>query len=543
MSARRKVVILGVDGADFSYYSRWIRKGLVPTLAGLVERGRIGILQSTYPPVTAPAWISLVTGEQPGSHGIVGFAAPSTGEYARKVVNSTSFESPTIWEVAGGHGADCLVVNVPLTYPVRPLRGTLVSGLLTPEGASFTYPPEFQAELERDLPDYVIDVYWQPYRDRGLDLVRDVKSMTRTQAELCVNLLRSKPWDFFMVVFTGTDRLQHCLHEHIMTLDDDDAVRRDPLTAAVRDYIVDLDARLGEIVRAAGEDANVIVVSDHGFGPLDSSIYFNKWLAQEGLLALKPASAGARRKAWKRVLNAVGIRRSTLTALGRAAGFGSAVERRVQKLNPFVGGIDWDRTKVHYYPTNGFFVNLKGRDMFGVVEPGEEYERVRDDLIGRLSAMRDPRNGERLIPIVKRREEIFAGRNFDKLPDVFIEFLDRPYDAFMQEYDVPSVFMKSDWGNGTHRRNGLYVGCGPALARGGEVEGLEIFDVAPNVLHLLGLPVPTHMDGRLREELFGEEARGGARVESFAGQGTGRSAITPEEERDLQEKLRGLGYL
>lgn len=541
MSAHGKVVILGVDGADFGYYSRWIGKGLLPTFARLAERGRMGVLQSTYPPVTAPAWISLMTGEQPGSHGVVGFAAPSTGEYARRVVSSSSIESPTVWEIASDKGADCLVVNVPLTYPVRPLRGTLVSGLLTPEGAAFTYPPEFETELRRLQPDYLIDVIWQPYKGRGLDLVRDVKEMTRKQAELCKQLLASKPWDFFMVVFTGTDRLQHCLHEHIQRLDDEEAVRRDPLTAAVRDYVVDLDSRLGEIVRAAGDDVNVIVVSDHGFGPLQASIYFNKWLAAEGLLTLRPSSAGVTRKIWKRILNAVGIKRSTLLALGRAIGMGGAVERKVQALNPFVGGIDWSKTTVYYSPTNGFYINLEGRDMFGTVKPGADYERVRDDLITRLEALQDPRGNGPLLPVVKRREELFRGRSLEKLPDVFVEFLDRPYDAFMQDYDVPAVFLTNDWGNGTHRRNGLYIGAGPALTRGPEVEGLEIFDVAPNVLHAMGFPIPKHMDGRFRADLFrnGEE---GVRFETLA-DGTSRGNITEDEERDLQEKLRGLGYL
>jgi predicted AlkP superfamily phosphohydrolase/phosphomutase len=435
------------------------------------------------------------------------------------------------------------VVNVPLTYPVRPVNGILVSGMLTPEGASFTHPPEFQEKLSRIQPDYVIDLIWQTYKGRGLDLVRDVKEMTRVQADLCVKLLGSRPWEFFMVVFTGTDRIQHCLHEHVMAVDDDEAVRRDPLTAAVRDYVADLDRHLGNILRAAGEDANVVVVSDHGFGPLEASVYFNKWLAGEGLLALKPRSAGTARRAWKRALNAVGVRRSTLTSVGRAVGLGSAVERNVQKLNPFVGGIDWDRTKVHYYPTNGFFVNLRGRDMFGIVEPGQEYDAVREDLIRRLEAMKDPKTGARLIPLVRRREEIFRGRSLEKLPDVFIEFLDRPYDAFMQDYDVPGVFATSDWGNGTHRRNGLYIGAGPAFAPGPEVEGLEIFDVAPNVLHALGFPVPAHMDGRFRPDLFVEGLRDGPRVEAFAALGSGGSGITEDEERDLQEKLRGLGYL
>jgi predicted AlkP superfamily phosphohydrolase/phosphomutase len=545
MPARRKVVILGIDGADHGYYRRWMEQGLTPNLAKLAERGRIGILQSTYPPVTAPAWISLMTGEQPGSHGVIGFAAPQreSGEYTRKVVNSGSIESPLIWEIAGDRGADCLVVNVPLTWPIRPLNGVLVSGMLTPEGVGYTHPAEYEPELRLVQPDYSIDLEWQNYKNRGHDLVRDQKAQTRARAELCRKLMESKPWDFFMVVFTGTDRLQHCLHEHVMRIDDSDAVRRDPLTAAVRDYFVSLDDHIGDLVDAAGDDANFVVVSDHGFGPLDKAVYFNKWLADEGLLALKPIESGRSLQSWKKVMNAVGIRRSTLVGIGRSLGLDRVVDSQVQKLNPFVGGVDWAQTKVYYYPVNGFFVNLVGRDMFGTVQPGEEYEAVVANLIARLEALVDPSTGERLVPFVKRREEIFSGRNLEAIPDVFIEFLDRPYEAFFQEYDVDHFMQDTGWANGTHRRNGLYIGAGPGFARGADVEGLEIFDVAPNVLHLMGFPIPEHMDGRFRRDLFAQGAGEDATYEDV-GRGPGaKRGITAEEERDLEEKLKGLGYL
>jgi len=542
MSPRPKVAVLGVDGADFAYYQRWIAKGLTPNFAKLARRGRIGILQSTYPPVTAPAWISFMTGQQPGSHGIVGFAAPANGEYTRKVVNSSSYPSPTVWEVAGEQGSRCVVVNVPLTYPIRPVNGILVSGMLTPEGVDFTHPPEFLPELRLLQPDYRIDLEWQNYRDRGHDLVRDQKAMTRARAELCVKLLQSKPWDFFMTVFTGTDRIQHCLHEHVMAIDDDEAVRRDPLTAAVRDYFVTLDEHIGDVMEAAGEDTNFVVISDHGFGPLKGRFYFNKWLADEGLLALRSPSSGSNRRAFKRALNAVGVRRSTLTSVGRALGLGSRVEERVQKLNPFVGGIDWDRTRVYYYPTNGFFVNLKGREMFGVVEPGEEYEAVVEDLVRRLNDLRSPLDGSKLLPVVKRREELFSGRRMDDLPDVFVEFLDQPFEAFVQDYEVPSFYQEPGWADGTHRRNGLYIGAGPALAEGEEVKDLEIFDVAPNLLHMMGYPIPEHMDGRFRPDLFEGSGRD-ATYQAFDDGGDGRYGISEDEEKDLEEKLRGLGYL
>lgn len=543
MADRRKLVILGVDGADFRYYQRWMKKGLCPNFARLAERGRTGILQSTYPPVTAPAWISFMTGQTPGSHGVVGFTVTEGGGYSRKVVNSGTYRVPTLWEVAGEHGDRCVVVNVPLTYPVRPVNGILVSGMLTPERARFTHPPEFEPELKLLQPDYSIDLYWQNYKHRGHDLVRDQIVQTRARAELCVKLMQSKPWDLFMVVFTGTDRLQHCLHEHVMAIDDDEAVRKDSLTAAVRDYFVRLDEQIGDLIEAAGEDANFVVISDHGFGPMDRTVYFSKWLAEQGLLTLRAASKGAGRQAFKRALNAVGVRRSTLTSLGRAVGLGGSIDQRVEKLNPYVGGIDWDRTKVHYFPTNGFFVNLKGREMFGSVEPGAEYEEVVADLMARLRAMKNPLDGTPLLHVVKRREELFSGPQVEKLPDVFVEFLDQPFEAFMQDYDVPDVFMKPDWGNGTHRRNGLYIGAGPAFAKGENVEGLEIFDMAPNLLHALGHPIPTHMDGRFRPDLFEEGGENGARFESFDGGDDGRYGISDDEEKDLEEKLRGLGYL
>jgi predicted AlkP superfamily phosphohydrolase/phosphomutase len=177
------------------------------------------------------------------------------------------------------------------------------------------------------------------------------------------------------------------------------------------------------------------------------------------------------------------------------------------------------------------------------VEPGDEYEAVVADLIGRLKALKNPFDGTRLLPIVKRREELFAGKRLHQLPDVFVEFLDQPFEGFMQEYEVPEVFMDSGWANGTHRRNGLYIGAGPSLAPGEEVKDLEIFDVAPNVLHMMGHAIPEHMDGRFRPDLFAQGQADEARYGSFDAGDGGRYGITEDEERDLEEKLRGLGYL
>jgi predicted AlkP superfamily phosphohydrolase/phosphomutase len=145
--------------------------------------------------------------------------------------------------------------------------------------------------------------------------------------------------------------------------------------------------------------------------------------------------------------------------------------------------------------------------------------------------------------VVRRKEEIFAGRSIERLPDVFIEFEDQPYDAFMQDYESPEVFYDPGWAAGTHRRNGLYIGAGPGLAGGDKIEGLEIFDIAPNILHLMGFPIPKHMDGRFRADLFAPGLENEPKYEDFEGGPGDRVGITDEEEEEMAKRLKGLGYL
>lgn len=508
MKGRTRCVVIGLDGADPGLVTRWMAKGLLPNLARLARTGAFGTLRSTVPPITAPAWISLVTGEQPGSHGITGFSAPArgSGRYTRDPVDSRAFDVPTLWESAGRHGVRSLVVNVPVTWPPRPMVGVLVTGMLTPPGAAFTWPAEYEAELRLLQPDYRIDLAWQDYRFRGHDLVRDQRAATRARVELCLKLLELKPWELGFFVFTGPDRLQHCLYRHVDRIDQDDAVRADPLTGAVREYFVSLDEGIGEIVEAAGPDANVLVVSDHGFGPLEKIVLFNRWLVQEGLLA--PSSRGAAPlRRWKRALNSVGVRRSTLAQAGKALGLGRVADAGAERLNPLVGGVEWRRTKVRYAASNGFFVNLAGRDLFGSVEPGEEYEAVRDDLIRRLEALRDPETGERMVPFVARREDVTRGRALEEVPDVLIDFGDRPYEAVSESYEGDTFLCRDEWADGTHRRDGMWLAAGPDLAAAAAGPTLDVVDVAPLVLRLLRCPAPP-MDGRVPEELLAPSREG-----------------------------------
>ena len=506
MGERPRCLVIGLDGADPRLLRVWMEHGLVPHLTRLARRGGFGTLRSTLPPVTAPAWISLFTGRSPGFHGITGFCAPArgSGRYTRDLVDSRTCEAPALWEIAGGHGVRSLVVNVPATWPPRPVPGVLVSGMLTPPGESFTWPAEYEPELRLLQPDYRIDLAWQDYRFRGHDLVRDQRAVTRARVELCLKLMEMRPWELAFFVFTGTDRLQHCLFRHVQRVHRDDAVRADALTGAVREYVTSLDEWVGDLIEAAGPDANVVLVSDHGFGPLDKIVFFNRWLADEGLLALSPGGA-AQRRLWKRALNAVGVRRSTLAGAARAIGLGRTAAARTERLNPLVGGVDWARTRVRFVESGGFFVNLAGREVLGSVQPGAEYEAVRDDLIRRLLALRDPETGAAIVPFAARREDVASGPALEELPDVMIDLGDAPYEAVREEYDVDAFLRRDEWADGSHRRDGTWIAAGPGIQGPGSGRGdgpaLDVTDVAPLVLRLLGCPAPP-LDGRVPEALL-----------------------------------------
>ena len=154
------MLVIGLDGATWTNLKPLADRGDMPTLQRLMREGAWGTLDSTIPALTPPAWTSLVTGTNPGKHGIYHFRHTPPGDYyQRRLNNARDIRSLTLWQRLGAYGKRVGIINVPLCHPVYPVNGFMTSDPFAPEAPLVSvYPPELAAEFR----DFVADVTEYP---------------------------------------------------------------------------------------------------------------------------------------------------------------------------------------------------------------------------------------------------------------------------------------------------------------------------------------------------------------------------------------------
>jgi predicted AlkP superfamily phosphohydrolase/phosphomutase len=565
MERAKRIMIIGLDGVPLDLIRRWAEGGYLPTLQRLMAGGTTGHLLSTIPPTSGPSWSSFVTGMNPGKTGIYDFLYRREGTYQFPPVNASMRGGTTMWRYLSDAGHRVGVLNIPMSYPVERLNGYMVSGWMTPYAASdYTYPPDLAGELEREVGNYRIyptTTFNEHRREGFFQATYDLLEM-RTRAAL--HLLSTKPWDVFMVVFFDTDRVLHQLWhyldpEHVWwTGGPRDAMPKsgDPgeREALVRDYFHQVDDSIARLLEHADEDTLVFVLSDHGMGRASNFIVLNNWLLDAGLLRLK-------HNPWTRLKELMFRQGFTLRNVHRVVdriGLASQAEYvmgyftdHLLKL-AFLSflDVDWPQSRAYSFGRHlgSIYVNLKGREPQGIVEPGAEYEAVRDEIERLAYEFRDPRTGRKLIGQVLRREEIYTGPYLEHAPDLILKPIE-PTDIFFGLADfghrrtVAKVYRYS----GMHRDEGMLIMSGPGVRPGGWIEGASIPDIAPTVLHTMGLPIPSSMDGRVVGGAFAEGYLDAFPVTTMepacSGEPSETIAYTEEGEKEIVERLKGLGYL
>ena len=541
------VCVIGLDGASFGVLDQWTALGAMPHLSRLTARGCRAELVSTLPPVTAPAWTSLTTGVNPGVHGVFDFFLWDPEHKGARVARSGDVPVPRVWDLIGRHGRTVGVYYVPVTYPATPVNGFLVTGMLTPgPGPSMTHPPHLWEDLERRG--------LRPRRAHVGSLTerrtaaRLIESHRRHEAALVHLVERFRP-DFLFCVLQELDQIQHRLWDYCNPATGGGP---DPATRSlVERFFRSLDATLGRLVELFGERARFFIVSDHGFGPLDAACPLNFYLAERGFLKVDWGLLKRVRARRRMVLGAEALTRQ-IGAPIRLERSLRRIKKRLRRGRPgwhsavlFGPAVDWSRTRacVMSHTDQGITVNLKGRFPQGIVEPGEEYERVIRDLTAALEELVDPETGRPLVTQVLRREEVHHGPRLHLAPDLYVVLRDRAVkEVATLRRTLLCEFPLKAW----HRMEGVLVAAGPGIRTGQEVFA-RITDVAPTVLAALGLPVPRHMDGRCLTALFEDDFLAAHPVRrEEAALPPARSAAagpSPEEEHAVREQLRRLGYL
>jgi predicted AlkP superfamily phosphohydrolase/phosphomutase len=553
---RSKVLIIGLDGATFGLLDRLMADGLMPFLRETIQNGASGPLTSAYPPVTAAAFASFLTGMNPGKHGIYEFLCRRRGDWEQTPVNSTMLRAKTVWTCLGEAGLRVGVLSVPLTYPPQPINGFSLADFLTPKGSTdLSHPPELITEIEESFGPYPL-YHSKVYTPSGVrELLDECHAILDYRVKTALHLMHSRDWDVLMIYLEGTDRVQHELW-HIL---DETHPRHDPAEARryrqdILGFYQETDAQARHFVQAAGPGTNVILMSDHGFGPIHHFVNLNIWLWQQGFLALK-GDALTRIKA---LLFQLGLTPALGYRIGMRLGFANlrlsrGMSRRLGLLHAVgrmflsLDNVDWEQTQAYSQGNYGqIYVNLQGREPSGIVAPGVEYEGVVSQIVAALRELRDPATHQPIVERVFRREDLYQGPLAEESPDVMFLLEDTYKPLGTLEFSSSHLVEDAFGNSGDHRMDGILVMTGDAIRQGLEVQGAKLIDLAPTILYLAGVAVPSDMDGRVLAEAIEPaylEAHPAQRGTAGELQEHPELDYTAEERTELMERLRRLGYV
>jgi predicted AlkP superfamily phosphohydrolase/phosphomutase len=556
--ARNKVLAIGLDGLPLDLIEPWMKSGDLPFFTRLAQEGTLTTLRTVFPPVTACAWAAITTGCNPGKNGIMEFVQRVRGVPGRQAVNSTFLRAETLWDIFSRHGRRVCVVNIPLSFPPRPVNGILVGDFLTPKGnREFTYPREILPELEERFGPYLL-YHQEVYRPGGVGKVLD--ELFRDQQfrwETGRYLLDKEDWDLFMINFMGTDRLQHELwHVWDTTHPAHDPQESRQHLGRIVEFLREVDRTLALLAAKAEErGAHLVVFSDHGLGPIHHYVNVNIWLLSRGYLHLKrgPATAFRRALFFAGLTPSLVYRAAMHLGLAQLRLKGGLGQRRkligiMRRFFLSLDDVDWSRTTAYSQGNYGqIFVNLAGREPEGIVTPGPQCQRLLDRLAGELAAATDPASGRAIVGQVYRREDLYHGPFADLSPDLSFVMADMRDKALGVMEFGSNRFVEPAFGNsGDHRLDGILGLLGPGVLAGQSPSGLHVLDLAPLILACAGVPLPGNLDGTLPTGLFREGFLEGRAIREEGDRtvaGAGPLVRDEEENREIQERLRHLGYL
>jgi len=534
-----KVLIIGLDGATWDVFDDFLLDHHMPNLKKLKCEGYSGVLQSTEPPITPAAWTTCLTGCQPYTHGVVGFQEYSFKENRLKISSSASCLVPNIWQELSKQGYRVASINVPWTYPCHEVNGILVAGYGCPGPQSqFTYPSNFKDELLKNIPDYDIRAHWD--WKPGDTFAKFGKNIERVERNFQQRLETAKliagkiNCDVMMVEFQDIDTMEHHIWSYL------DKHTRD-MYDAHRDRLFrmfeKLDKTIGYLLDVvSSKDSMVVVLSDHGLGKRIATISPNVLLHQWKYLKFRSVF---RCNAARRIRH---LRRRLHSLLFPT--------KQTAQFNVRLSDVDLRRSKavVMHMALSGYvYINVKKRQLFGCVNPTNEYGKTIEDLRRRFQDAVDSNTGQPLFSKVAVPTELYNIEKADA--EKFGDLLLIPQPGYTLSLSRPRSgqyvkMMSDDSIKGCHRYEGVIICYGANIGRA-KNRIANIVDVAPTVYAALGAKLPGYMDGRVLVDVFSQEIKiqyqdSGARDGAVPGK---KEQLSATEEALVAKRLAELGYL
>ena len=449
-----KFMVLSIDGVPHGLMQRMMTEGVMSNLAKLYEKHGMQQMRSVQPTVSCVAWSSYMTGCNPGKHGIYGFIDRREGAWDLAFPNGRMMATDNIWQVLSKADKRVFGMNVPATYPPKPVNGILVGGFLTPTVDKAAYPASVNEYLNSI--DYQIDSDAGLARKDKRAMLGNLDYCLNKRMEAMFHFLDAENWDFFHTHIMGSDRINHFLLQK--------AEEGDPEFApAFFNFYRNVDFYIGKLMDKLGDDVPLMIFSDHGFCQIKQEVQLSRYLIEKG---------------WTHLAS--------------------------QIQHPL--SIDPAGSKAYCLIPGRIFVNLKGREPGGIVSL-EEYQQTREALKKDLLEMVEPKTGDRVIDKVLMREELYwptgnqgtcavtpeqtarAGGTYGTAADLIAV----PNDGYDLKLGLAGdvLFQKTEL-EGMHTYHDAFM-----IARGVELpkDNLEILMLARPILKRMGVEPPADMDG------------------------------------------------
>jgi predicted AlkP superfamily phosphohydrolase/phosphomutase len=548
-----RIFVLGLDGASPELVNLWIDK--LPAFRKMMGEGASGILTSTILPVTPPAWTSFATGKNPGGHGIFDWLRRDENGYNLVPVSSRDVNGKPFWTLMSESGKKVGLMNVPVTYPPEKLNGFIITGMPVPRSSVYWYPQGLMDELKKETGGYAGQGARVYSKSGAEDFLKELHENADKKIKAALYLMEAHQWDFFIVVLDILDEAHHALYQALdpmgctptsMLAHRETTTGSTPTDELLRCYMT-ADSAIAKIRDKLDSDTVFFVISDHGVAPLRKFIYLNNWLARMGYMKFR-SGAGTKLKL---ALHDMGFTPERAYTWMLRSGIGR-IRRSVSPLREYLflsklflsfADVDWGGTRAYSVGYGGqIYINKKGREPEGVV--GEtEYDALRNEIIKKLYELRDPETSETVVDKVFKKEEIYSGGRLDEAPDIIFLTKKLSYVSFGRfEFASRLVFGRPFGISASHSMDGLIMVCGEKIKNVKINAGIA--DLAPTFLHMFDLRIPRDMDGRIITELFetctapklGSAPKAKSREQEHY-------AFSAREEKEIEERLRALGYI
>lgn len=540
MGQTKKILIVGIDGFTWTIGDRLIQDGFMPTLGALIQSGSYGYLKSVMPFETGPAWASFQTGCYPNKTGIFSFHAHDPNINTIRLNSYHDILAPTLWEILDHYGQKVISINMPLTSPPPKINGVIIPGLLCPELSDKTTHPSSVYELFiRPRPDY--QAVNNTHRDTIEAFVRQSCVTEQVRCDVATAIMSRYPWDVLYYQIQSTDLLQH---RYWSAMDPEANGYSDSDYTIAAEFYTACDTVLAELIEKAGPQTDILIVSDHGFTKQNTGLCLNRWLFEKGYLVLKDKD----KTSWEKTKD----RHRILEYMARS--YGVIKKPICQSLSGLISRISPVRTPpfselellhlrqcIDVEHSKAFCLGA----MAGLIyvnsdssDPQDIASRIKKELLDDFGASA---NNPLITHIKTGFEEYGQSDSHIRVPDLVVEYIDgvmtiiNPSESkYIRRYD------ELNKQPGTHARDGIFIFKGSGIKAGLKTKA-EIVDILPTLMAHIGLPISSHLDGKVLLELF--ESQPCIQHNDFNVDKKDTANYSERDQAEVEKRLADLGYL